>query len=442
MPAMRRPLSITLPITALLLLMLPQALPADGAAPGMSVYPHGDVFPFMGYSGKPARDAMHGFTVAGPDYGAQFSRDPEARAGRLEWLRSAGQPMPAFIGVDMNFHDEEKYVERSEAEIRAEIERQVAELVDDPLVCWWYLSPEEIRYWRKNEIDYLRIASETIRAADPKKRPIWMYEPNHRTAKSLAETGQYLDIIGKGSYVNLAGFERDRIWVRWSVEQEMGAIELLREVDQRERFALVMPELCKDPEDPADDHLIPAWVRHDIYLGLISGAKGVAIWSLFRRPEVRRTWPIWYNAYAAVADELCGDADLGQVFLFGKAVAEEKVKVTQSRGPETVTLFVGDRTKLELGTITDEERAGAEFDYAPLSSRVLEHDGASYVFLCNSHAEKAVEATVQIPEKAQALSLPDATPLKAAEAAGAGELTLRLAPYEVKVVRVMMAGGR
>ncbi len=417
----------------LFLLSHAQLLAADDATPGMSVYPKGKVFPFMGYSGKPARDAVHGFSVAGPDYGAQFSRDPDERAERLEWLRSAGLPMPAFIGVDMHFNDKEKYVERSEQEIRAEIQRQVGELVDDPLVCWWYLSPEEIRYWRKNEIDYLRIASETIRAADPKQRPIWLYEPNHRTAESLAETGQYLDIIGKGSYVNLAGYDRDRIWVRWSVEQEMGAIELLRKVDQRERFALVMPELCKDPEDPADDHLIPDWVRHDVYLGLISGAKGVAIWSLFRRAEVRRTWSIWYNGYAAVADELCGDADLGQVFLFGKPVSEGKIKVTQSRGPETVTLFVGDRTKLELGTITDEERAGAEFDYAPLSSRVLEHDGASYVFVCNSHAQEAVEATLTFAVDETVVSLPDETPLIAKTE---GVVQVRLAPFEVKIFRL------
>lgn len=424
----------TVVVTALLVsISHAHFLAADDVAPGMSVYPNGEVFPFMGYSGKPARDAMHGFSVAGPDYGAQFSRAPEARAERLEWLRAVGLPMPAFIGVDMQFHDKEKYVERSEDQIRTEIERQVAEFVDDPLVCWWYLSPEEIRFWRKSEIDYLRIASETIRAADPKQRPIWMYEPNHRNAKSLAKTGQYLDIIGKGSYVNLAGFERDRIWVRWSVEQEMAAIELLREVDQRERFALVVPELCADPEDPADDHLIPDWVRHDVYLGLISGAKGVAIWSLFRRPQVRRTWSIWYNAYAAAADELCGDADLGQVFLLGKPVPDEKIAVSQARGPETVTLFVGDRTKLELGTITDAEREGAEFDYSPLSSRLLEHDGASYVFMCNSHAEQAVSATLTFPIDETVVSLPDETPLTAKTA---GTLEVRLAPFEVKIFRI------
>ena len=95
-----------------------------------------------------------------------------------------------------------------------------------------------------------------------------------------------------GTCVNLAGRQNERIWMKWSVEREVQAIEALKEEDDRERIALVLPELCADPADPKDDHKIPSWVRHDVYLGLMSGGKGVAIWSLFRRTGVNRTWPI------------------------------------------------------------------------------------------------------------------------------------------------------
>ncbi len=64
--------------------------------------------------------------------------------------------------------------------------------------------------------------------------------------------------------------------------------------------------------------MIPTRTRHDIYPGLISGAKGVAIWSLFPRGEVRRTFRIHYNAYATVAKEITGPKNPGQVFLFGE----------------------------------------------------------------------------------------------------------------------------
>ncbi len=39
------------------------------------VYPQGKLFPFMGYSGVPARDARHGFSVAGPTYSSEQERD-------------------------------------------------------------------------------------------------------------------------------------------------------------------------------------------------------------------------------------------------------------------------------------------------------------------------------------------------------------------------------
>ncbi|MGB0774376.1 MAG: hypothetical protein ACPGUY_00930, partial [Akkermansiaceae bacterium] len=40
-------------------------------AANQQVYPQGKAFPFMGYSGVPARDAVFGFSVAGPSYGKQ-----------------------------------------------------------------------------------------------------------------------------------------------------------------------------------------------------------------------------------------------------------------------------------------------------------------------------------------------------------------------------------
>ena len=69
------------------------------------------------------------------------------------------------------------------------------------------------------------------------------------------------------------GRKRDRALVRWSVEQE---IEALKAAGRTDAIPLVMPELCRDPE-PNEDTEIRAWVRHDVYLGLASGAKGVLI---------------------------------------------------------------------------------------------------------------------------------------------------------------------
>jgi hypothetical protein len=189
-------------------------LPLSAAEPGQ-IYPQGKVFPFMGYSGVPARDARSGFSVAGPSYAAD--QEPE-----LQRAEAAGLSFPYKIGLKMNFHARapERPQQLTEAEIRKQITAQVAKVVDRKTICWWYLGPEEIRYWYRNEMDYLRVASEAIRAADPLKRPIWMYEPNFRTAASLVKTGHHQDIIGKGVYVNLADYQDSRIWVRGQLNRK------------------------------------------------------------------------------------------------------------------------------------------------------------------------------------------------------------------------------
>ncbi|MGB0582348.1 MAG: hypothetical protein ACPGVU_21865 [Limisphaerales bacterium] len=358
------------------------AIGAMGAPAKDRVYPQGKLFPFMGFSGVPMRDAHFGFSVAGPSYAAD-------QAPALAAAEKAGLSFPYKIGIKMNFHAKapDKPLTLNADEIRRQITEQVTRVVDRKSICWWYLGPEEIRYWRKNEMAYLKAASEAIRAADPLKRPIWMYEPNFRNAESLAKTGQYLDVIGKGAYVNLAGYQDSRIWVRWSVEQEVLAIEQLAKAnDNRQRIPLLMPELCKDPVDPAHDHLIPRWVRHDVYLGLMSGAKGVAIWSLFRRAEVRRTWPIWYDAYAHVANDLTGPLALGQVFLFGEKTKRFPTRIVYE--PKTVELKKRASKKLEVGTTGDGERKEDQIIYPSMTVSEYEHEGVTFLFLCNSSNER------------------------------------------------------
>ncbi|MCX6898269.1 MAG: hypothetical protein NT105_06170 [Verrucomicrobia bacterium] len=359
-----------------------RAAPDSGASlPADRIYPQGRIFPFSGFSGKPEREKANGFTMHGPVYG---NKKLEA----LEANEKAGLPFPYTIGLDMKFHSDKPLV-LTEAEIKAIITKQVAEVASRTNICWWYLTPEEIRSWRKNEIAYMKAASEAIHAADPMKRPVWMYDPNHRDAKALVQTGAHLDLVGKGCYVNYAGYQDRRVWVRWGMEQETEAICQLR----GHRAPLLVPELCKDP-DPALFSQIPAWVRHDVYCGLIHGAKGVVIWSLFKRTGVRQSYDIWYEAYATAARQLTGERKLGEVFLFGEP--RQDLKVKQLSGPPTVTL--ADKTKTaEAKSLSERERAGMSLKYPAVSWRELARGTSRYLFVCNSSPETVRVAASGFP---------------------------------------------
>lgn len=358
------------------------AAPDAGASlPADRIYPQGRIFPFSGYSGKPEREKANGFTMHGPVYGTnQF--------GTLEANEKAGLPFPYTIGLDMKFHSDKPFV-LTEAEIKAAITKQVAEVASRTNICWWYLQPEEIRCWRKNEIAYLKAASEAVHAADPMKRPVWMYDPNHRDAKALVQTGAYLDLIGKGCYVNYAGYQDRRVWVSWGMEQE---VETIRQLGGH-RIPLLVPELLQDP-DPALFGQIPAWVRHDMYCGLIHGAKGVVICSLFKRAAVRQSYDLWYEAYATAARQLTGERKLGEVFLFGEP--RQDLTVKQLSGPPTVTL--ADKTKTaEAKSLSEREKAGMSPKYPALSWRELARGTSRYFFVCNSSPESVRVAVSGFP---------------------------------------------
>lgn len=390
---------------------------AKGQLAADGFFPQGRKMVFAGYSGDPARDLAKGFTVAGPVYGDQTPYLKRCFENR--W------PVIAHVGPKITFKDDspDKY-KLEPASLQQSVQKQVQELAAHKEIVWWGVHPEELRTWRRSEMDYLKIVCETIRKADPLARPIFHYNPNHRDAKGLAPIAEQVDILAKGCYVNSAGKKRDRAWVRWSVEQE---VEALRVAGRPNAIPLVMPELCKNPE-PEEECEIRAWVRHDVYLGLASGAKGVLIWSLFKRPAVKRTWQLWYDAYCECAQELNGPQGLAQVFLFGKK--QTTLQVRQVQGSDGARVKLGGT--MEPNTTSEQERAQREVKLPSWTAAEFESPDGRWLFLVNSANAPAAFAVNGLPQGA---ALTNAFNGHAVKTDGRS-VRLDLAAYEVVGLRV------
>jgi hypothetical protein len=374
--------------------------PAPDLAAGhdpAKVYPQGQIFPFGFFGLNTARDKPEGLTLLGP-YGK------EANVAEAKQL---GIHCTYTIGLPMNFLGKQP-LKLSPDEIRQGIREQVEKAAVSPEIAWWYLQPEELRFWRGNEMRYLEIASETIRQTDPLKRPIWMYEPNHRGADALARTLLYLDICGKGMYTNFSGQRESRAWVRWTIEQEIEAIAKARP----SAIPIAVPEMFQEPPQELVP-MIPRWVRHDVYLSLITGAKGVMVFSGWRRPKFT-SFEAYYQAYAQCARELSGADGLGRVFLFGERRSDIQVAVVS--GPERVALS---------GKLAVEYPSVSFLDVAHLRDR--------YLFLANS-ANEAVEIKVDgLP--ASPLQADDVFQTAGPTSVDRGSFQLRLEPLEVRAFR-------
>ncbi len=393
--------------------------PACAELPADRFYPYGRRMPFMGYSGVPARDLTNGFTVAGPSYGDDRPY--------VKLCASNGWPVVAHIshGVSFTNKDPAKNYVLDESSLRASVAAEVRELAPLKVIVWWALLPEELRCWRKNEMRYLEIVCEAIRANDPLQRPIYHYNPNHRDAGGLAPIAKWVDVVGKGCYVNLSGKKRDRAWVAWSIEQEESA---LRTTGRPLAIPIVMPELCKDPE-PGEEKEIRDWVRHDVYLGLAKGAKGLCLWSLFKRKEVGKTWHLWYDAYAECGRELNGRLGLAQVFLFG-GEPSAKLAVKMMKGAATTAVKLGGT--MESGTTSEQERRERDRQMASWTARELVYNGDHWLFLISSSNAPATFEVVGWPADACA---DNAFTLEPIALSGASPLRLDLPAYGVVAVR-------
>lgn len=358
---------------------------------------------------KEFKDA--GFTVLGPSY--------ELDGRLLQDAKDHDMKLLYTVGIDMKFHSKEP-VKMTDEEIKKVIGEQVSAVADNDEIIMWYLIPEEIRYWYKNEMAYLKAATEAIRENDPQGRPIWFYEPCHRPAAAMVKTSGDVDVIGKGMYTNGVGKTHERVWNRWSMQQETEAEELLG----RDMLVLSLPEMYIQPADE-DLKWIDTWVKNDVFTSLVDGAEGIVVFSARRRPNFE-AFAQYYKAYLDLAPLLLGEDGLGQVFLFGED--RDDLHMAILSGPETAVMssFPGAKVTEPI-----------EYPSVAMADKV--YKGKRYITLVNS-TEEEIEAVVggipYMPIETDNL-LDDAGPYTTFE----GEIQVTLPPLGVAVYELSPAGA-
>ena len=310
-----------------------------------------------------------GLTAIGPYYGKSNLRKTIERA------QIAKLPVLYTIGPRLDFEINQKQEYTRALTLLAS---EVAEASQHTEIGAWVLANEELRYWRKTEMDWLRNATQTIRANDPHNRPILMYEPNNRSAHALVKTSQYLDFIAKGTYANYVGMKHTRTWIRHSIEQAVSA------ANSTNTIPLAILWMARDQDNDEDIADIQKWARHDVYLSLITGAKGIIIFSGWsKRPGFEKHYHDFYEGYTSAAKELSGELQLGRVFLYGKK--QSGINISVIEGPETQQFKYRDQT----------------YEYTTISFKYLLLDDKHYLFIINSANEEVSISIDGLPASLQ-----------------------------------------
>lgn len=376
---------------------------SDSVMPG-KLYPTGDTFCFTFYSTKEADSIyslQHGATAIGPYYGSQDDDLTRASSYGTKFIykvHPACMQGQSFLSDDFVMPSDQAIIDDTAAAVNA--------VKDNPDIEFWDVVPEELRHWRSNEMHYLDLVTTTIRANDPLNRPIYMYEPNHRNAAALAQALSYLDICAKGMYTEAVGMRDNRIWCRWSMEQELEAIATVKP----SAVPWIVLWMAWDA-DPGMEHLIDNWCRHDAYMGLIMGGKGIEIWSGWRgRTGFSDDFDAYLDGYLSVANDLNGPLNLAPVFLNGQTLTAPAIDVTS--GPQTLTL----------------EYDGTHV-YPSITHLSVLHDSKRYLFMINS-ANQSVTAEISSLPNGNWDDLFNA----GAHTVTDGRFSITLAPLEVKAV--------
>ena len=385
-------------------------------APATATYPWGGKFWFSFYSTLDADTEYalaNGATGMGPYYGSVSNQQYYYDWADEHGVNISYKVRPACMAdfTTSEVHDPD-FVWPSDATITADAIAAVMAARDNTNIVMWDLHPEEVLYYDAQEVHYLELVSAVVHAYDPYNRPLMMYEQNNRTVAALSVTLPYQDICAKGTYVqavNSGEFKNNRIWARWSMEQELGAIA----ATNTNAVPWVMLWMAADAAE-GEEHLIEDWCRHDAYMGLIMGGKGISIWSGWRpRAGFENDFQAYFDGYLSVAADLNLGRNFAPVFLYGAAVTGVTHNVTA--GP----------TALELVYPADVTNS-----YPPVTYTLLQYLDQQYLFAVNS-ATQAVTLTFS--------GVPDAPRTDLFQGvetpASGGSFSVAFDPYEVVAFR-------
>lgn len=335
--------------------------PRSPAAPAAyarkeGVYPLGGEFPLGLYSVNPYGDMRavkrHGWNLA-HTYGFKMEfldACASAKMGGMAHLPGKNKPLP-------------------EAQVAAVIK----ECAESDYVAWWDL-PEERRFWRKDEMAIVTEYAKWTRKHDPKKRPNYMYMPGHYLDTDVKPYVPHLDIVPASVYTTYSLMPH--AWVRWRMESTVNAIRLAGakigpNYLEGEKTPVAVIEMFYEQwnENSPPKIMSAAGAYHDFWQSIVSGARGIVVFSYFHRKDKKEYEEVW-QAYCKAASEIAGSEKLGQMILHGKEVDAIKVKITA--GVARTVAFIPHGTKL------------APISYPAIDLLAKEWQGHLYVIAVNS----------------------------------------------------------
>ena len=115
-----------------------------------------------------------------------------------------------------------------------------------------------------------------------------------------------------------------------------------RELKTLPQTVLQLSKDFTDPKTGTNPAEIRRVLRHDAYLALTMGIKGLNVWSMYEDRPNFTTHNEQFLAYASVAEDLTGDLDLQKVFLFGQQRTDLGISITQGSKQVKYTDSSGD----------------------------------------------------------------------------------------------------